>query len=125
MAAQSLRVINVVNADKYEDCKIPGSINVPLSELKDYAQSLDKFTPIVVYCANYKCTFSTQAWHILYALGFENVLAYEGGMAEWYQKGYPVEGACQMSYLQEITNPQEDRGTRTITAQDLKTKLKL
>ena len=38
-------------------------------------------------------------------MGFENVWAYEGGTAEWYQMGlkaegkYPVEGTCQASYL--------------------------
>lgn len=125
MAAQPLRLINVLSSEKYQDCRIPNSVNVSLPELKDYVESLDKFIPIVVYCSNYACTASTQAWHILYGLGFENVLAYEGGMAEWYQKGYPAEGACLLPYLQERVEPQEDRGVRTISAQDLKTKLKL
>jgi rhodanese-related sulfurtransferase len=112
MMSKNLKVINVLNPEVYADAHIKGSMNVPLEELKDFALSTSKDTPIVVYCASYICPISAQAWHTLHELGFENVYAYEGGMNEWYHAKLPVVGACVMDYLKEpITEPSEHQET--------------
>lgn len=105
---QGLLVVNVLDAEHFNDCHIKGSINVPFEQLDDFAKDLDKDkTKLVFYCSNYMCTASGFAAQKYKQMGFKNVWAYEAGMAEWYQKGlqagmaerYPVEGLCKKPYL--------------------------
>ncbi len=99
MAKKKLLVINVLSPKYYHDCRIKGSINVPADELTAYAKDLDRDTPIVVYCASYKCPVSAKAWKLLHDMGFKNIWAYEGGMNEWYHAGFALEGACMEDYI--------------------------
>ncbi len=94
-------VINVLPKPMYEDCRIKGSLSMPLAALTQFSTQIPKDQLIVLYCAHYTCDASRRAWKVLHDLGFTNVKAYEGGMAEWNQKGYPVEGACKESYLKK------------------------
>ncbi len=94
-----LQVINVLSKDSYDDCHIKGSLNVPLKGLKSAAKKWSKDQEIVVYCASYQCPASKEAFLILENLGFTNILAYEGGMKEWKQKGNQVVGPCEAAYL--------------------------
>ena len=123
MGVQRLRVLNVLSPEYYEDAHIKGSINVPLSELKDFAQHTEKNTPLVVYCANYECQASINAWHILHELGFENILAYEGGMNEWYHAELSTNGSCDQDYLKTkiAQNGEQDKIAIIIDMLDLKT----
>ncbi len=57
---QSLYVINVLDKESYEDCRIAGSINVPFEQVETFAKDLDRTAEMVVYCANYMCTASWQ-----------------------------------------------------------------
>ncbi len=119
--ADNVLVINVLPKDTFDDCRIKGSINVSLDELGAYAQNRDKDQKIVVYCASYSCPMSRKAWHLLHDMHFKHVYAYEGGVAEWRQKGYPTEGACQMDYLEQVhEKPEGDGRVREISAEDLK-----
>ena len=72
--------------------ELQGSINVPFEEVETFAKDLDRDAEMVVYCANYMCTASGAAAQKLKEMGFENVWAYEGGTAEWYQMGLKAEG---------------------------------
>lgn len=119
---QKLLVINALRNQYYKDCHILGSINVPLTDLENYLRDVDKEMHIVVYCGSYHCPISHKAWHIVNDLGFKNVWAYEGGMAEWVQKGYLAQGACQEEYLNRQEGP-EKRDVATITAEELKVKM--
>lgn len=119
MANRSI-VINVLGKETYDDAHIPGTINVPFDQLKTWAQGKDKHTPIVVYCASYDCPLSSNAWHELKNLGFTNVKAYEGGTAEWRQKGFSVEGPAQLDYLNKAYEKAEDRGIEEMHALELK-----
>ncbi len=117
-------VINILDTPFYEDVHIKGSINVPLMELADYAQGLNKQAGIVVYCSNYACSASGAAAKQLLDMGFENVWAYEGGMAEWYQLQYPVDGPATKDYLRaENKKMEEVPSVPTISSQDLKKRM--
>lgn len=100
-SASDLVVINVLSEEYYNDCHIKGSINIPLFNLKDKAQALDKNKKIIVYCTNKMCTASSAAFKILKELGFEHVFAYEGGMADWHKRNFPTKGACSLPYLEQ------------------------
>lgn len=92
-------IINVLDQNFYNDCHIKGSVNVTLDAIEQFATILDKNTEIVVYCSNYQCLTSEYAAKKLKSLGCNRVFVYEGGIAEWYQKGLPVEGPSEIFYL--------------------------
>lgn len=94
-------IVNVLGKRYYDDCRIRGSISAPLKNLEEIAQGWDKNKEIIVYCACRECDASLKAFRTLVSMGFTNVLAYEGGIREWYKKGYPYEGAATYPYLNE------------------------
>lgn len=118
-------VINVLDKDLYNDCHIKGSINVPFEDFESYIPKLSKNDQIVVYCSNYQCTASGEAVKMLKARGFENVWAYEAGMAEWHMQGLPVEGPCKESYLSRKTEkPEEEpKDVPVISTEELNKKM--
>ena len=120
-------IINVLGAETHHDCHIKNTINAPLSLLAAYVKELPKDTELIVYCASYACPLSRKAWQLLTDLGFTNVYAYEGGINEWHQKGYPCEGPCKKEYLEEQhERPLEVEGIiKEISAEELKKKLEL
>ncbi len=69
---------------------IPGSRRVPLDRVGREAASLPKATAIAVYCSGPTCPQSKSAAEKLTALGFTNVVAFEGGLSEWKGAGLPL-----------------------------------
>jgi len=123
----NLVVINVLDQDFYNDCHIKGSVNVALDAIEQFSATLGKNTEIVVYCSNYQCSTSEYAAKKLKLLGYNHVYVYEGGIAEWYQKGLPVEGPSKISYLtKRVSGPVLQEGEiSTINAKDLAQKMKV
>ncbi len=114
-------VLNVLPKHAYDDCRIKGSINVPLDHIEGFAEDIDREQTIVVYCASYMCVASRLAWQKLDAMEFKNIWAYEGGMAEWHQAGLPVEGACREDYLSKtFQKPEQEGNIRQISLDELK-----
>ena len=69
---------------------IPGSLNITTPE-----QGLELLEPedeIVVYCSNVDCPASVLAYRILTNNGYENVRRYAGGLFDWEESGYTLEG---------------------------------
>ncbi len=118
----SMLLINVLPKDSYDDCRIPGSVSVPLEKLPEFAQNLvDKNQKIVVYCASFSCPLSRKAWHLMHDLSFKNVWAFEGGMAEWKQHGLATEGDCKAPYLEgDHQRPESDGRVREMSLANLK-----
>jgi rhodanese-related sulfurtransferase len=108
-----LVIINVLDKVLYDDCHIKGSIHVPFEEFEGWisknleSKNIDINDHIVVYCSNYMCTASGYGAQLLTKLGFKNVWAYEAGVAEWLQRGQPVEGVCQKPYLKRVFDKPE------------------
>jgi rhodanese-related sulfurtransferase len=120
-------VINVLDKELYDDCHIKGSINIPFEMIEEQMASIDKNKPIVLYCSNYQCSSSEYAARKLRSQGFKNVYVYEGGTAEWFQEGLPVEGPHTQVYLKKTCRqlPHENEGIPMITAKDLAKKMGL
>lgn len=119
-------VINVLDKSLYDDCHIKGSVHVPFNEIEKHAASLDKNAEIIIYCSNYMCASSNYAAKKLRDLGFTKVSVYEGGIAEWYQKGLPVEGPGMQPYLKNVLQKSTDEiktDISVITAESLAQKL--
>jgi len=122
-----LQVVNVLDRDLFDDCHIKGSVNVPFEQLESFAKGLDKDTPIVLYCSNYKCTASGLGARMLKDVAFKDVWAYEAGLAEWYQLGLPVNGPCKEAYLKMENKPIDsfDTSVKIISTDELQKKMGL
>lgn len=69
---------------------IPGSIHV--SDEESGQRLLGPEDEIVVYCSSDSCQASVYAYQRLKRSGFEHVRRYSGGLSDWYDAGYPLEG---------------------------------
>ena len=126
---KQILVLNVLDQELYSDCHIRGSVNVPLDNdnLEEYVKDLDLNREIVVYCSNYFCTASQYAAELLQKLGFKQVYAYEAGMAEWRQRGLPIDGPAVQDYLTRVIAPPKEHATniKIITTDELAVKMGL
>ena len=84
---------NVLTDDYFTGEMIPGSRRVPLDRVgrEVAALGLPRDTAIVTYCSGPTCPQSRAAAEKLAALGFTDVRAFEGGLAEWTASGRAVE----------------------------------
>lgn len=123
-----LKVVNVLDKTLYDDAHIAGSIQVDFENVKDAAANWNKQDAVVFYCSNYQCQASFEAARQLKELGFEQAMAYEGGMEEWYrlnQEGdasYKFEGSGTQDYLKiKVAKPEHtESAVKIISAADLK-----
>lgn len=74
----------------YRAKHIPGSVHI--DNPAKATELLDKSDEIVVYCSDVHCPASKYAYHLLTTGGYENVRRYAGGIIDWEDAGYPVEG---------------------------------
>lgn len=93
---EDVQLINVLPEERYRKKRIPGSVNVPLGD-SSFLQRVehlagDKGAKLVVYCADAECDASPKAAEKLEESGFRNVQDFEGGVDEWEQAGFALEG---------------------------------
>jgi len=117
---KALLVVNVLAKDLYDDCHIPGSIQVDFDKVAEVSKGWSKSTKIVAYCANYACTASAVVARDLKAQGFD-AYEYATGMAGWFQAGLPVEGPAQSPYLRQPNeqHAEEMAGVSVVTTDEL------
>jgi len=85
--------IDVRSEDEYEGSHIEDAINIPVSEIEERLDEIPKDKPVIVYCNGSSCNRSGQAASILKENGYKEVFdLVGGGVFEWEEKGYPVEG---------------------------------
>lgn len=82
-------VLDVRPAEEYTAGHIPGAVNVPLSELKTYLQTLDASQEIVAYCRGPHCVLSFDAVAMARQQGL-SARRLEEGFPEWKLAGLPV-----------------------------------
>ena len=83
-------VLDVRPPEEYTAGHIPGSVNIPLKELKLRLKDLPKGTAIVAYCRGPFCVLAYEAVAALRHHGRE-ARRMEGGFPEWRTAGLPVE----------------------------------
>lgn len=83
-------VLDVRPAEEYHSGHVPGSINIPLSQLEKHLGSLDKAHDIVAYCRGPHCVLAFDAVEKLRDKGF-TAHRLEDGFPEWKSAGLPVE----------------------------------
>lgn len=83
-------VIDVRPYAEYQSGHIPGSISIPLPELKNRLNEIPKDREVVAYCRGPYCVLSVEAMSILRDAGYQSVRLKEG-LPEWKAAGLPVE----------------------------------
>lgn len=81
--------LDVREVEEWNQFHIPGATLIPLGELESRVSELPKDQEIVVYCRSGNRSQSGR--DILLAAGFTNVTSMDGGINDWYNKGYQVE----------------------------------
>lgn len=90
---ESFVLINVLDAQDFENEHICGSINLPSATVvRDAVELLDKNETVIVHCSGPACTASKIAAEKLDSLGFTDVWRYTGGIEDWKAAGYCMEG---------------------------------
>jgi rhodanese-related sulfurtransferase len=84
------RLVMALNKWQYQMKHIPGSLN--FATVHDALASLDKEDEIVVYCSDPTCIASAALGQLLEYHGYSHVLHFVGGLVDWEQAGYPLEG---------------------------------
>jgi len=84
------KLVMVLGDWAYRAKHIPGSLNI--SRMEDAGKSLNEDDEIVVYCSDEACVASQAAYHVLVNRGYKNVRRYAGGLSDWEDAGYPLEG---------------------------------
>lgn len=80
----SLQLIDVRTQAEFEKYSLPGSINIPLSDLlsEEWSDFLDQGVKMNVFYSNGNLK-ANEAWMITRQLGYENNYALKGGLNYW------------------------------------------
>jgi rhodanese-related sulfurtransferase len=91
-AGEEIMLINPLSDILFNEGYIPGSANIPLSELAatDKLPS-DKKRLIVSYCSGPRSTVSRKAAGMILNRGYRNVRWFREGAVGWVLAGYPLE----------------------------------
>ncbi|MBM3602042.1 MAG: metalloregulator ArsR/SmtB family transcription factor [Alphaproteobacteria bacterium] len=90
MRAGAVTVIDVRPEDEFALGHLPGSINIPVGQLKRRLARLDRGKTIVAYCRGAYCVLSFEAVAALRARGYD-VRRLEDGFPGWRAAGLPVD----------------------------------
>jgi len=86
-----VQILDVRDAESFKKEHITGAINLPLAEIGQNLSKLPRNKTIVTYCWNLTCALAPKAALALAEKGYK-VQELVGGIQEWKNKGFPVEG---------------------------------
>ena len=85
------RLIETLLPEFFNDWHLPGAENIPADDMFETAPGkLGKSEEIILYCASFECRASTRAAKALEEMGYQNIVEYSGGKAEWKSRDYPI-----------------------------------
>jgi rhodanese-related sulfurtransferase len=87
---ESFSLVNCLDDWMFRAKRIPNSIH--FKGLKHALETLDPEREVIVYCSNFGCTASVMVYQQLVDHCFRKVTHYPGGIADWEDAGYPLEG---------------------------------
>ncbi len=85
------KLVNALGEWEFNAKHIPGSINI--SKIDDAKKILNPSDEIIIYCSNPSCIASIIGYQVLTRMGYKNVRRYAGGIEDWEEAGYPLEGS--------------------------------
>lgn len=87
---EDIKLIFALDDWQYRAMHIPDSLHFP--DLEETLKVLDQNDEIIVYCSNPACPASIFVYNFLVDHGFKNIRRYAGGLLDWEDAGYPLEG---------------------------------
>lgn len=87
---EQFKLVMALGDWQYHAKHIPGSLHFPT--LEDARASLAQDDEIVVYCSNSACPASVFAYEYLVSHDYTHVRRNAGGILDWEEAGYPLEG---------------------------------
>jgi rhodanese-related sulfurtransferase len=91
-AGADIRLVMSLQRWAFEALHIPGSLHFDTPE--ELLAALDPDDEIIVYCSDPACVGSRFAYKKLVDSGYTNVRRYAGGLSDWEEAGYPLEGSA-------------------------------
>lgn len=84
-------MVDVNEANEYQQGHIPGTVNIPLSKLTNRLNELEKYKsrPVIMVCRS--GNRSGKAGGVLRKNGFETVYNLSGGNTAWQRENLPLE----------------------------------
>lgn len=87
-------LIDVLDGASFEKEHIPGSINIPVESIeRDAPGTIEKDELVIVYSLEPTCGANAVGADKLSTIGYKSVRRFKGGLKEWKEAGYRVEGA--------------------------------
>jgi rhodanese-related sulfurtransferase len=101
LEANMVVLLDARNRIDYHNGHIPQAVSVPLGEFQQkypeikelLANADEQGKSIVIYCIGVHCLDSSLLAKELQKNGHREIFVYKGGIEEWQELGYPVEGA--------------------------------
>lgn len=82
-------LLDVREVDEFVDVRLPGAVNLPLSELQMRMDEIDDSKPIVLVCRT--GNRSAMAAQFMAANGYSELYNLVDGTKGWMERGLPVE----------------------------------
>jgi rhodanese-related sulfurtransferase len=81
-------ILDVRTIPEFREGHLKNALNIPVQELADRVNELDKDDELLVYCRT--GNRSSTAVEILQEAGFNKIFHMHDGISIWIQQGYPV-----------------------------------
>ncbi len=105
-------LLDVLGERSYTRAHLPGAemVDAHGEDLLEQVESLvrDRDTEVVVYCASFDCQLSPWVAEKLIEAGYSRVLDYEGGLKDWVEGGYELEGEEAQEVKEILAERSED-----------------
>jgi rhodanese-related sulfurtransferase len=85
---KKLTIVDVRTISEYNEGHIENAINLPVQELSDRLDELNKNDELLIYCRT--GNRSSTAVDILSNAGFNKIFHMHKGISIWIQQGYPI-----------------------------------
>ena len=83
-------MIDIREADEWEEVRIPGAKFRPHSEINDWYEALPRDRTIILQCrSGNRSAMATSA--LIRQAGMDNVVNLAGGIIAWHQAGLPID----------------------------------
>jgi rhodanese-related sulfurtransferase len=79
---EELQLIDTRDSLKYEECHIPGAINIPQIDLPEKINLVSRDKPVIIYCL-YGVKSEAPFLYLREKAKIRNVFILEGGLYQW------------------------------------------
>lgn len=79
---ESVQIIDTRDPIKYEECHVPGAINIPQIDIPDKISLIDQTIPVIIYCL-YGVKSEAPFLYLKEKMKMKNIYILEGGIFQW------------------------------------------